>query len=80
LSSIILSGNAAVNVATVTASVAGNVAADSLAPAAAVSAVIPGRPCVAAVLTIADVAVNGRLAEAIGSTTETTISLDDTPF
>jgi RHS repeat-associated protein len=67
-------GNAAMDVATVTASVTGSVVADSLAPAAAVSAVVPGGQGVAALLTIADVAVNGGLAEAIGSTTGTTTS------
>jgi len=67
-------GNATVDIASTTATVAGNVAADSLAPAAIVSALVPGGQGISVALTVADVAVNGGLAEAVGAASGTTTS------
>nr|WP_136249770.1 RHS repeat-associated core domain-containing protein [Ningiella ruwaisensis] len=67
-------GNATVDIASTTATVAGNVAADSLAPAATVSALLPGGQGISAALTVADVAVNGGLAEALGAASGATTS------
>jgi RHS repeat-associated protein len=68
-------GNAAVDIATVTASVTGAVAADSLGPAALVTGLIPGGQGVSGALTVADVAVNGGIAEALGASTGAATSL-----
>lgn len=69
-------GKATVDIATTTATatVAGNVAADSLAPAAAVSAIVPCGQGISLALTVADVTVNGGVAEGIGAASGTTTS------
>lgn len=67
-------GNATVDIASTTATVTGNVAADSLTPAATVSALVPGGQGISAALNVADVVVNGGLAEAAGAASGATTS------